>query len=118
MHVQVMVNSSWTCGHIAWLWRFSPWPIVLYPPCGVQDFMDQAEGDAVKVITNSSCDSGGSTSVSSKRELVKPSSTAAVRHIVSVGQFRPEKDHPLQLHAFALLLKELKPEEGEVQGAV
>jgi glycosyltransferase involved in cell wall biosynthesis len=34
---------------------------------------------------------------------------------VSVGQFRPEKDHLLQLEALALLLQELKPEEGEVR---
>lgn len=134
---QVLVNSSWTCGHIAWLWRLSPAPIVLYPPCGVQDFMDPAEGfnggsdsaslsngKAAKVTSNSSKCSHGSNSSSSdgsssKREdFVKKCSSTTVRHIVSVGQFRPEKDHPLQLHAFALLLQELKPEEGDVRGPV
>jgi len=77
-------------------------------------------GKAAKVTDDRDSNSSSSGDNSSKRGgLVKKKlTTATVRHIVSVGQFRPEKDHPLQLHAFALLLEELKPEEGEVTDAI
>ncbi|NWU90311.1 ALG11 mannosyltransferase, partial [Upupa epops] len=75
----VMVNSSWTLNHILALWRAGACTSVVYPPCDVQTFLDIP--------------------------LEEEKSTAE-HCIVSVSQFRPEKDHPLQIRAFAKLLKE------------
>ncbi|KAG7365563.1 glycosyltransferase [Nitzschia inconspicua] len=73
----VMVNSTWTYNHIASLWRFSSSnPIrIVYPPCRVPDTLDHSFR-----------------------------STKRKRIIVSIGQFRPEKNHKLQLEAMSRLL--------------
>ncbi|CAM9401318.1 unnamed protein product [Scytosiphon promiscuus] len=73
---RVMVNSSWTRGHIAALWKRSPPPTVVFPPC------DTSELESLPI--NDEC-----------RE----------RCALSVGQFRPEKDHALQVRALAALRK-------------
>ncbi|XP_067941776.1 GDP-Man:Man(3)GlcNAc(2)-PP-Dol alpha-1,2-mannosyltransferase-like [Watersipora subatra] len=65
----VMVNSSWTMGHIADIWSCSTAHIV-YPPCDVTEFMKL------------------------------PLSENKLKQIISVAQFRPEKDHKLQIRAF------------------
>jgi len=76
-----MVNSRWTEGHIRRLWRFGAVrPVVVYPPVGVQDFQGEKKGGLQQL---------------------------GVHRIISIGQFRPEKDHPLQLRAFSLLTKQL-----------
>ena len=75
----VMVNSTWTRGHIKSLWLFAPQPEVLYPPC-------DAKGFAKLPLEGS-------------REPI----------ILSIGQFRPEKDHQLQIRSFAALLKSEPP---------
>ncbi len=68
----VMVNSSWTLNHISALWRAAT-PRVVFPPC-----------DTTKL-----------------REI--PLNGAGREKVVlSIGHFRPEKDHYLQLEAFAL----------------
>ncbi|KAG7463609.1 hypothetical protein MATL_G00178410 [Megalops atlanticus] len=73
----VMVNSTWTLGHILALWRAPGRTSVVYPPCDVRGFLDAPLEE----------DGGGR------------------RHrVVSVGQFRPEKDHRLQIRAFRRLL--------------
>lgn len=75
----VMVNSSWTLNHILSLWKAGNRTSVVYPPCDVQAFLDIPLCEA----------------------------EAAPGHLlVSVGQFRPEKNHPLQIRAFAKLLSE------------
>uniref|UniRef100_A0A3P8ZRS3 GDP-Man:Man(3)GlcNAc(2)-PP-Dol alpha-1,2-mannosyltransferase n=1 Tax=Esox lucius TaxID=8010 RepID=A0A3P8ZRS3_ESOLU len=79
----IMVNSTWTLGHILALWRAPSRTGVVYPPCDVRSFLDislenEVEGDKL----------GDKESHS----------------IVSVGQFRPEKDHQLQIKAFRKLL--------------
>ncbi|KAG2424176.1 hypothetical protein HXX76_014709 [Chlamydomonas incerta] len=67
------VNSSWTRGHIASLWRLARRPPVLvYPP------VDTAELQTLPL----------------DRKLKQ-------LYLVSVNQFRPEKNHRLQLAAFA-----------------
>lgn len=69
----IMVNSSWTLDHILSLWRAPNRTSVIYPPCDVSAFLDlplEEDGDK-------KCHS-----------------------IVSIGQFRPEKDHRLQIRAF------------------
>ena len=67
----VMANGSWTCNNIEKLWKKSP--EVVYPPCGEPLTGEQAEK---KVRFARECASGG-------RRL----------SVVSIGQFRPEKDH-------------------------
>lgn len=65
----VMVNSTWTEDHINSLWAVPLRTHRVYPPCDVQ---------SLKKIPH--------TNINTVR-------------IVSVGQFRPEKDHAMQLHA-------------------
>ncbi|KNC51054.1 glycosyl transferase [Thecamonas trahens ATCC 50062] len=70
----VTVNSSWTHGHIAALWGMtSPALRTVFPPCDCATFL----------------------------ELPPPDAPSRSLDIVSVGQFRPEKDHLLQVRAFA-----------------
>ncbi|XP_060642839.2 GDP-Man:Man(3)GlcNAc(2)-PP-Dol alpha-1,2-mannosyltransferase [Anolis sagrei] len=73
----VMVNSSWTLNHILSLWRCSDRTSIVYPPCDVQTFLDIPLREEDNTL--------GQT-------------------IVSVSQFRPEKDHSLQIRAFANFL--------------
>lgn len=72
----VMVNSSWTYGHIKKLWRPKTLSIV-YPPCDTKTFLS--------LHTKAECRQNGEM------------------RIVSVGQFRPEKRHDMQLRILALL---------------
>lgn len=65
----VMVNSSWTENHINSLWNIPCITHRVYPPCEVSHLKNLQ-----------------STALSD--EII----------ILSIGQFRPEKDHPLQLH--------------------
>jgi alpha-1,2-mannosyltransferase len=73
----VMVNSSWTFGHITTLWKKDN-VVIVYPPCDTKAFLNIQRKD----------DSG-------------------IKSVVSIGQFRPEKDHALQIKSFALFLHEL-----------
>ncbi|KAL9974003.1 hypothetical protein ACROYT_G020531, partial [Oculina patagonica] len=81
----VMVNSTWTYGHILSLWRKKDQTSIVYPPCDTKAFLELpikfGSGDDNEDQDNS------------------------VQSIVSVGQFRPEKDHPLQLRSFHEFLK-------------
>jgi alpha-1,2-mannosyltransferase len=71
----VMVNSTWTRGHIAYLWRGAAGRIhVVFPPCDTES-LKNLPLDRLRPI------------------------------IVSIGQFRPEKDHTLQIQSFELLRK-------------
>lgn len=66
----VMVNSSWTENHILSLWNIPFRTHRVYPPCEVSHLKKlEHVDDGDKII------------------------------ILSIGQFRPEKDHPLQLQA-------------------
>ncbi|KAG5492942.1 hypothetical protein JKF63_01522 [Porcisia hertigi] len=68
----VLTNSSWTQNHVQSLF----WPrrcLRLYPPCDVGGFRAESRPPALRK-----------------------------NRIVSVGQFRPEKNHMLQLEAFHL----------------
>ena len=81
----VLVNSTWTCNHIRSLWKWAAWSNrikIVFPPCPVLDLQ--------------------------KNDILKKREPA----ILSIGQFRPEKDHVLQIESFATLLErhpELKP---------
>jgi len=81
----ILVNSSWTYGHILGLWKAPERTFVVYPPCDVQEFLK---------IPLDRRQPGGSH----------------VRKIVSVSQFRPEKDHRLQLAAFEKFLASVATE--------
>lgn len=67
----VMANGTWTEDHINELWRMPLSTFRVYPPCEVSELKQL-------------------------RSLVKD--TDPIR-ILSVAQFRPEKDHPLMLQA-------------------
>jgi alpha-1,2-mannosyltransferase len=68
----VMVNSNWTANHVRNIWKCAERTTVVYPPCDT--------------TTLQRIPLGG-----------KPSREPLV---ISIGQFRPEKDHMLQLDAF------------------
>lgn len=70
----IMVNSSWTREHIITLWKRPAKTFLVYPPCNVTVFKDL------------------------KLKCTNPFK------IVSIGQFRPEKDHQLQLKIFRTFL--------------
>ncbi|GAU98797.1 hypothetical protein RvY_09892-2 [Ramazzottius varieornatus] len=72
----VTVNSTWTAGHIRDIWC-SQNVTIIYPPCNVTEFL------SIQVWPDSW-----------KQKII----------IVSIGQFRPEKDHPLQLRSLRTLL--------------
>lgn len=73
----VLVNSSWTQGHIKSLWGCEAY--VVYPPCDIESFKSLPLG-RFKDRTSSNL------------------------NIVSIAQFRPEKDHQLQIEAFDLFV--------------
>jgi alpha-1,2-mannosyltransferase len=72
----VMVNSTWTQRHINEIFKIPASTFLVYPPCPVT-------------------------------HLVTPTSLLTVRRpiVISVSQFRQEKDHELQIKSFALFLK-------------
>ena len=80
----VMVNSTWTYNHVQFLWKGPAWRRairIVYPPCAVTDLQ--------------SIGNDGNNDKDAKQR--SPT-------IISIGQFRPEKDHVLQIEAFARLL--------------
>lgn len=82
----VFTNSTWTDGHIRSI--FCPRKsIILYPPCPVRELVSRQEKeDEINLRAN---------------------------RVVSIGQFRPAKNHPLQIEAFAAALPEL-PEDAKL----
>lgn len=80
----VMVNSSWTEEHINYLWRCSLSTHRVYPPCDTVAFKSLPQAPDIS--------EGGPIK------------------ITSVGQYRPEKDHPLQLQTM-YELRRILPEE-------
>ncbi|XP_013408388.1 GDP-Man:Man(3)GlcNAc(2)-PP-Dol alpha-1,2-mannosyltransferase [Lingula anatina] len=81
----IMVNSSWTLGHILHLWRAASKTSIVYPPCDVEEFL--------------------------KLPLKEEDSQRTTHTIVSIAQFRPEKDHDLQLRSFHEFLKKKSNQE-------
>lgn len=69
----VMVNSSWTAGHVRQLWWSWEEPQLVYPPCDTSDLQSLPLDRRLKHL-----------------------------FLVSVAQFRPEKNHRLQLEAYAM----------------
>ena len=74
-------NSSWTQGHVERIWALPARSIhLVYPPCDVKQFLLMP---------------------------LEHDDEQPVKSIVSVGQFRPEKDHELQIRSFHELLQRL-----------
>jgi alpha-1,2-mannosyltransferase len=77
----VLVNSSWTRGHIDKLWQIPAGRIAtVYPPCD--------------------------TKALSGLPLKRASTSWGGYVVFSLAQFRPEKNHPKQLRAFKVFLQE------------
>ena len=102
----VMVNSTWTLGHILALWRAPDRTSVVYPPCDVRSFLDlPLEEEEEKPEAEE--EEEGWEELGQEIESVVGSGGGGEKKchsIVSVGQFRPEKDHQLQIRAFRKLL--------------
>ena len=73
----IIVNSTWTYNHICSIWVAPDKTHIVYPPCNIAEFL--------KIPLENDKD---------KNE----------HSIVSIGQFRPEKDHPLQIRSFSKFL--------------
>ncbi|KAM9346786.1 GDP-Man:Man(3)GlcNAc(2)-PP-Dol alpha-1,2-mannosyltransferase-like [Symphorus nematophorus] len=98
----IMVNSTWTLGHILALWRSPSRTSVVYPPCDVQAFLDvplEEEDD-----DEDEGEEGWEELGSGEDEDAGGRGDRKCHSIVSVAQFRPEKDHRLQIRAFRKLL--------------
>ncbi len=80
----IMVNSTWTQNHILSLWKAANRTFVVYPPCDTKEFLTIP---------------------------VEDKSQKKVQSVVSVGQFRPEKDHPLQIEAFSKFIGDQSEEK-------
>ncbi|XP_063230362.1 GDP-Man:Man(3)GlcNAc(2)-PP-Dol alpha-1,2-mannosyltransferase isoform X2 [Bacillus rossius redtenbacheri] len=93
----VMVNSSWTEEHINEVWQCPLRTHRVYPPC------DVSELKALPLLSDGDASPAPDVGAGRTRRSGK------VR-IVSVGQFRPEKDHPMQLRSM-YQLRQIVPEE-------
>mmetsp|Transcript_30237 Transcript_30237/g.56482 ORF Transcript_30237/g.56482 Transcript_30237/m.56482 type:complete len:479 (-) Transcript_30237:74-1510(-) len=82
----ICVNSSWTRAHIDALWRVPRRTFTVFPPCD--------------------------TTTLRKMPLLEGRQDI----IISVGQFRPEKNHALQLRAFARFLRRRGEAKSDAKG--
>ena len=72
--------------------------VKIYPPCNTNHLL------TIPLVCNDS-DDHSSTSTNTSTNNSRSAATVRQRKILSVGQFRPEKDHMLQLKALQLLLQ-------------
>jgi len=79
----VMVNSSWTLAHINALWNVPRKTSIVYPPCNTKNLMEISIDEL---------------------ESLKAKNPA---QILSLAQFRPEKNHAMQLQIFQKFLKDI-----------
>ena len=79
----VMVNSSWTLNHINQLWNVPDQTYLVYPPCNTESYL--------------------------RLPLENPNRNRY--QLLSLAQFRPEKNHRLQIHIVERLLNKLESEE-------
>lgn len=85
----VMVNSSWTREHISKLWWKFTQPSLVYPPCNVSQLAALKLDRKLKSL-----------------------------YLVSLAQFRPEKDQAKQLRAFALARQRAAALERQREAAI
>lgn len=84
----VMVNSSWTKNHIENLWHRSNGGRKIhkiFPPCDITEFL--------------------------QIPIERPCDDSSDKIVLSIGQFRPEKNHPLQVKSFAKFLSTVEENE-------
>ncbi|XGW18030.1 hypothetical protein V3C99_002548 [Haemonchus contortus] len=86
----VMVNGSWTGGHIRRLWH-CPDAKVVFPPCDVTAFL------ALEQVA--------------EERFAKDN----VLRILSIGQIRPEKNHKMQLEVIRMLKEELAKRNNNIK---
>ena len=86
-----MVNGSWTQGHIVQLWNRAERTHVVYPP--------------VDVVTFKSLINLSEQVLMQQRQL----------RILSIAQFRPEKNHDLQLEMLTVLKKQKMMNEIDIR---
>lgn len=79
----VMVNSSWTLNHINELWNIPDRTYLVYPPCNTDSYQ--------------------------KLSLENPYRNK--NQILSLAQFRPEKNHKLQIYIIERLLNKLSNDD-------
>ena len=72
----IMVNSSWTKDHIIEIWNKQENTWIVYPPCDTSELS----------------------------KLENKSEKSVVKRVISIGQFRPEKNHTLQIKSFKRFL--------------
>lgn len=92
----VMVNSTWTYQHIRTWWKLPAWRKrirVVYPPCLIPANPTMTTTTTTTTAVN--INNSSTYSDTPQREAI----------IVSIGQFRPEKDHMLQILAMERLLQ-------------
>lgn len=107
----IMVNSTWTLGHILALWRSPSRTSVVYPPCDVRAFLDiPLENDE-----DDDWEEVGRELGEDSFQAKNPDGPRKSFSIVSIGQFRPEKDHKLQIQAFRELLNRRAAREEDVR---
>ena len=98
----VIVNSSWTEKHMLNILQYvgGNKPVTkIYPPCNTTELLCNTNNR-----NNASSSNNNSSSTSSSNN----SSSTRTPCIISIGQFRPEKDHLLQINAFHTLLVKYK----------
>lgn len=106
-----MANGSWTANHLRQLWGVEP--SLVYPPCDTRQLQALPLEPAAAVGTyESGADSArrGPHGSDRRDESMSMPDHSMMRRgqrrlVLSVAQFRPEKDHAKQLHAFASLLR-------------
>jgi len=103
----VMVNSTWTYNHISSLWwKFSPSSSSSSSPATTSTTTKNAKANS-KYERNLQIIYPPCRVPSSKSSAAtKQNQTSRQPTIVSIGQFRPEKNHKLQIEALDLVLSE------------
>ncbi|KAH8082473.1 mannosyltransferase [Cristinia sonorae] len=98
----IMVNSSWTKGHIDYTLQYKDILLDFIHLCSPLALVTTLGRPSKPAISSSGivyppCDT---------REMERFDLKGRERIVLSIAQFRPEKDHPAQLHAFHKLLQE------------
>ena len=131
----VMVNSSWTANHIKSLWPHPDRVHIVFPPCdvrtlparGLKDLKGFKRPDSDELTTRFSAaehaeerdvvERVGGKSGRDRGVVVDEDGVKRRIQMVSIGQFRPEKNHALQLQIMAELKRRGRLAEDEQQGS-
>jgi alpha-1,2-mannosyltransferase len=127
----LMTNSSWTDAHVRSVLAFKPpallglvsqlitWPLSIILPSSLP------KSKTISTKTSSKSQAPSQNATLSTRIVYPPCDTGALATfpltgrsplVLSIAQFRPEKDHATQLRAFALLLKRYEQQQQKGYG--